>query len=228
MDEYKEKRKGGFSVQEMMQISRNMTLMLDFIKKDYVYLQDLVNAKRNIRIFKWNKNNERIEAQKKDLETIDLQIKKISMMISRRNDLDEETVVSKTEDRQIQIQLPKGVKLDDNLPSLDVSESFKRLEESKTEFNVHMNTFKNQLIELSEKGGQIQDQLSSSIQKIEKIEDPLNQQVIKIGKMNEEIDKAQLEANRNWYRMIIILVFVVILLGLIGVLIFFMIRSGIF
>lgn len=211
----------------MMTISRNLNKMLEFIKKDYHYLQDLVNAKQNIRIFKWKKNDERIEAQKKDLETIDHQIKKISLMISRRNDVDEEIVVSKSES-STPIQIPKGVSLDESLPCLDVSESFKRLEECKIEFNLHMNTFKNQLIELGEKNLVIREQLDGSIQKMDKMEDPLNQQIIKCGKINEEIDKAQLETNRNWYRLIIIIVFIVVILTLIGILIFFMIRSGIF
>ena len=92
-----------------------------------------------------------------------------------------------------------------------------------------MKKFKNQLEELGDKNLMIKDQLEYQIEKIEnKIEIPMEEQIIKINKVNKDLDGAQKEIGRNWYRLAALIIIFIILLILIGIMTVLLLNSGFF
>jgi hypothetical protein len=220
--EYQEKRKLGSSYQEILLISKNLNKMLEFIKKDYEKLKKLHQAESLPRVFKWNRNEERIKFQKEDLEIIELHIKKVTKLISEKNETNTET--------KFKENFKNFENYENNeFPPIDISNSKTRLEESKRLWKEKMTQFKSQLVELGEKNLQIKDQLEFQIEKMEnKLQVPLGEQIIKIQKINKDIDGAQKEIGRNWFRLIALLIIFFVLLILIIVMVVLLLKSGFF
>jgi hypothetical protein len=227
LEEYQKKRRNGSTAQETMTLSRNMSKMLEFIRYDLARIKEISTAEADPRIFKWNRNEDKILQQKEDLDLIEQHVQRISQLVAQKNDTDRKQV-EKLIHRSTDVSLPTDLKVSDELKPLDITDSLKRLEKSKQEFHEHMSVFKDQLIELGHLNQEMREKMEISIEKNEQVELKLETQTEKVAEVNKQVDKANDESKHNFWRMIILGGLIVVGVILCIIFIIFLFKSGFF